>query len=63
MLHRYKTLTILLLIVLLGGALRFYQLASVPPSLARDEVSVGYNAYSILKTGKDEYGRIFPLSF
>lgn len=63
MFDRYKALTILLLIVLLGGAFRLYELSSVPPSLARDEVSVGYNAYSILKTGRDEYGRLLPLSF
>jgi 4-amino-4-deoxy-L-arabinose transferase-like glycosyltransferase len=35
----------------------------VPPSLNWDEASLGYNAYSILKTGKDEWGRSFPLSF
>ena len=28
-----------------------------------DEVSWGYNAYSILRTGKDEYGVSFPISF
>jgi len=28
-----------------------------------DEVSHGYNAYSILKTGKDEWGKTFPLIF
>lgn len=33
-----------------------------PPSLNWDEASLGYNAYSILKTGKDEYGKLFPIS-
>lgn len=28
-----------------------------------DEASLGYNAYSIIKTGKDEYGNILPLIF
>jgi len=28
-----------------------------------DEAAIGYNAYSILKTGKDEYGVKFPLLF
>ena len=28
-----------------------------------DEASIGYNAYSILKTGADEYGNKLPLSF
>lgn len=36
---------------------------SIPPSLNWDEVSLGYNAYSILKTGKDEWGNLLPLSF
>lgn len=34
-----------------------------PPSLNWDEASLGYNAYSILKTGADEWGRIMPLTF
>jgi len=28
-----------------------------------DEASIGYNVYSILKTGKDEYGNKFPILF
>lgn len=54
---------ILLLVFLLGFLLRFYNLAGVPPSLSHDEVAIGYNAYSILKTGKDEYGTSWPLLF
>lgn len=49
-------------IILLSVFLRFYQLDSNPPSLNWDEVSLGYNAYSILKTGADEYGTKLPLS-
>ena len=33
----------------------------MPPSPSLDEVSIGYNAYSILTTGKDEYGYRLPL--
>lgn len=33
------------------------------PPLLWDEASIGYNAYSLLKTGRDEYGQIFPLIF
>lgn len=36
---------------------------SYPPSLNWDEVSHGFNAYSILKTGKDEWGISLPLIF
>jgi len=51
------------LVVLSAFFLRFYQVTKVPPSLNWDEVSIGYNAYSILKTGKDEWGVPFPLNF
>ncbi|MGH7246133.1 MAG: ArnT family glycosyltransferase [Candidatus Levyibacteriota bacterium] len=50
-------------ICLLGLFLRFYKISSIPPGLERDETSIGYNAYSILQTGKDEYGKTFPLYF
>src|SRR6185369_376406 len=43
--------------------LRFFLLGSNPPSLDWDEASIGYNAYSLLKTGADEYGNVMPLSF
>ena len=49
-------------IVIIALFLRFYQLGINPPSLDWDEVSMGYNAYSILQTGADEYGNKFPLS-
>jgi 4-amino-4-deoxy-L-arabinose transferase-like glycosyltransferase len=32
-----------------------------PPSFNADEAAFGYNAYSLLKTGKDEYGTFLPL--
>jgi len=53
---------IFLLIILVSVLLRFYQLGSNPPSLNWDEVSHGYNSYSILKTGSDEYGTRFPIN-
>lgn len=52
-----------LLIILLAIVLRFYQLGNVPPSPDWDEASLGYNAYSIMQTGKDEYGKTFPVIF
>jgi 4-amino-4-deoxy-L-arabinose transferase-like glycosyltransferase len=48
-------------IVLIALFLRIYHIDQIPPSLSWDEVSIGYNAYSILKTGKDEHGRFLPL--
>ena len=54
---------ILILIVLLAALLRFWQLGNIPPSLNWDETSNAYNAYSILKTGRDEYGNFMPTVF
>lgn len=34
----------------------------IPAGLNRDEVALGYNAYSLLKTGKDEWGKSWPIS-
>lgn len=60
--HMKKTLLILIGIICLAIFLRFYKLGTVPVSPDWDEASLGYNAYSILKTGKDEYGTFLPLS-
>jgi len=54
---------ILLLILILFQAfrLRFYNLANNPPSPYWEEAAIGYDAYSILKTGKDFHGNSWPL--
>lgn len=52
--------SILILILSLAVFLRIWSLDNVPPSASLDEASIGYNAYSVLKTGVDEYGN-FPL--
>lgn len=54
---------LIILIIFLALYLRFYKLESNPPGLYWDEVSNGYNAYSILKTAKDEYGVFMPTLF
>ncbi len=41
---------------------RLWRVSEIPPSLSWDEVSIGYNAYSILQTGRDEHGKFFPLA-
>ncbi len=60
-----KALNILLLlsIILIALFLRIYKVTQIPPSLNWDEVSISYNAYSILKTSKDEWGQFLPLHF
>ena len=57
------TKIVLFAVVALAFFLRVYKVTSIPPSLNWDEVSIGYNAYSILKTGRDEWGVKFPLNF
>lgn len=63
MADRQKTLVWLALIVVLGALLRLYRLTDLPPSLNWDEVSLGYNAYSLFKTGRDEWGVQLPAIF
>ncbi len=58
-----KTKILLILILFLAFLLRFYKLGEVPNGLYQDETAIGYNAFSILQTGKDEYGKSFPLYF
>lgn len=58
-----KQLIILIFILGLISRLANFGENNVPPSLNWDEVSLGYNAYSILKTGADEWGRPVPLTF
>lgn len=41
--------------------LHFFMWDKSPPCFSVDEAAYGYNAYSILKTGMDEFGRFFPL--
>lgn len=52
-----------ILTVILAGILRLSFLTVTPPQLNWDEAAWGYNAYSILKTGKDEYGKFLPVFF
>ncbi len=50
-------------ILFLGLFLRLFRLDQAPSRLTVDEMSFGYNAFSILKTGNDEWGRTLPLIF
>lgn len=57
------TFVIIAIILLLSLFVRVYRLDSVPPSLMWDEVSVGYNAWTIAHYLKDEWGNTLPLAF
>ena len=50
-------------ILLLAGVLRFVNLGHLPNGFIPEEVSTGWNAYSLLKTGRDEWGTFLPIIF
>ncbi|MBI4058834.1 hypothetical protein HY404_01185 [Candidatus Microgenomates bacterium] len=50
-------------ILLIASFLRLWRLDQVPVSLFGDELDLGYQAYSILKTGRDYSGNFMPLHF
>lgn len=58
-----KTKLFLIVIILIASLLRLWNLKANPPHLTQDEAALGYNAYSILKTGKDEHGEVLPIVF
>lgn len=53
--------TLLGLFLLIGFWLRCYKLSDVPQGFNWDEASNGYNTYSLLQTGKDEFGKPWPV--
>lgn len=53
----------LVLILVIGIFFRFYKLGITPAGFYLDEAAMGYNAFSILKTGRDEFGKAMPLIF
>lgn len=62
-LKRYAVELFLCLILIFAFLVGFYNLGSVPNGLNKDETAIGYNAYSIGQTGRDEYGTFLPLYF
>lgn len=54
---------VLILILLLAAWLRFWRLGDTPIALFGDEVDIGYQAYSLWKTGRDYLGNSWPIYF
>ncbi|MHC4498291.1 MAG: glycosyltransferase family 39 protein [Planctomycetota bacterium] len=54
---------ILLCILLLAGFLRLVNLGQSPPGLNQDEAANAWNAYCLLKTGKDQVGISWPIFY
>ena len=58
---RRNFVALLLSFVIIGFILRFYNLDTIPHSLDRDEAFLGYNAFSLIHTGRDMTGNLLPL--
>ena len=58
-----KRWTIIFFVLLLSTAVFFraYKITENPPGLYWEEVALGYDAYSILKTGADHHGNVLPI--
>lgn len=56
-----KIYWLILAILVFGLLLRAYQVTSAPPALYWEEVALGYDAFSILETGKDHHGHPWPI--
>lgn len=54
---------LLLFILITAFVFRFGSLGNISTGIHADEVSQAYNAHSLLKTGKDMYGKVFPVLF
>lgn len=57
-----RTNFIFLSIIIFASLLRFIRLESTPAGFTQDEASQAYSAYSISKTGMDEWGNKYPLA-
>lgn len=53
--------SLIIAVFIIAFFVRFIRLGDVPVGFHRDEAFLGYNAYSILKTGKDINGNLLPL--
>lgn len=58
-----RTFFVLILIIILAAALRFFRLDRVPSGLIPEEASTAWNSYSLAKTGKDEWNKFLPIIF
>jgi 4-amino-4-deoxy-L-arabinose transferase-like glycosyltransferase len=61
MINKNKTFLFLVLVFIASFLVRIAFYKTTP--LLWDEAALGYNAYSIIQTGKDEYGQTLPIIF
>jgi len=56
-----KIISLFLLVFIFAFVIRIYRLTTYPEGFEQTEAAFGYNAYSLLKTGRDEYSKFLPL--
>ncbi len=61
--HRHATTLAFLLVFIAGAVIYLHDRGRIPAGSFIDESSVGYNAYLISQTGRDEIGVAWPLYF
>lgn len=61
--RQYLILIICVALFVTSVSLRVWRLDKAPAAMTGDELSIAYNAFSLGKTGTDEYGKFLPLSF
>lgn len=49
-------------IIIIAFVVRVVQLGEIPAGLTNDEADIGYDAYSLLITGRDQWGQYLPLT-
>jgi len=59
--NRNQTRVLFVTIIITTLFLRLFKLGNIPNGFANDEAAVAYQSYSILITGKDTWGKPFPL--
>jgi len=52
-----------IIITLIALVIRTWRIDKFPIEFTPDEAALGYNAYSLIKTGHDENGQFFPIIF
>ncbi|MES2795030.1 MAG: phospholipid carrier-dependent glycosyltransferase [Bacteroidota bacterium] len=63
MINSLPSKSIFYLFLIIGIILRFLQFGNIPTGLHGDEASIGYEAFSLLKTGNDRWGFHLPAYF
>lgn len=60
--NRPIAMFLLACVLVVAAVFRLTGLGAIPPGLTNDEADVAYDAYSLAKTGKDQWGTRFPVA-